>query len=148
MPRQVTINGKTYTEHDLKCPECGAVMVLKPSRFGLFYGCSNWASAHCNGSHGAHPDGSPLGHPADARTKRARMQAHSAFDKLWKSGGMHRKVAYLGLQRIMNMTSKEAHIGRFTAEECEHLLSVLKTKGIEPDENFPIQSGTIPRRCD
>jgi len=38
MPRKVLINDEVVLEHDLTCPECGAPLWLKPSRFGLFYG--------------------------------------------------------------------------------------------------------------
>jgi hypothetical protein len=67
------------------CPECGERMVLRASRYGLFYGCERFPL--CNAAHGAHRDtGKPLGVPADAETKRARIRAHDAFDTLWKTG--------------------------------------------------------------
>ena len=105
---------------DVKCGECGAPMVLRPSRFGLFYGCSTYPI--CKGTHGAHPDGKPLGIPANKATKEARMRAHDAFDKIWQSGMVDRKGAYAMMRRELGFTDDTGHIGRFTIEECERLV--------------------------
>lgn len=43
-----------------------------------FYGCSRFPD--CKATHGAHPNGKPLGHPADTETKRMRMAAHRAAE--------------------------------------------------------------------
>ena len=114
---------------DLKCPEpgCDGELVLKPSKYGQFYGCTNWAKTGCPGAHGAHPDGTPLGIPASKETKQARMKAHAAFDRLWKGRGarMNRHQAYVWMRRAMCMTEAEAHIGRFTIEQCEALCRIL-----------------------
>ena len=91
------------------CAECGAEMRLKPSRFGPFYGCVRWPG--CEGTAGAHPDGRPLGRPADAGTKLARQCAHAAFDALWKGqiAFESRGKAYKWLAEQMGV--KEIHIG-------------------------------------
>ena len=47
----------TVLEHP--CLECGASMMLRESKFGLFYGCSTFPV--CRATHGAHKDGRPLG---------------------------------------------------------------------------------------
>lgn len=117
--------------HDVICPECGAKMVLRETtKFKwnngenrLFYGCSRFPA--CKGTHGAHPGGAPLGTPADAATKQARMRAHAAFDLLWKPIGarLTQDEAYLWMQSKMGMKSSEAHIGKFNAEQCESLIS-------------------------
>jgi len=114
---------------DLTCPECGAPMTLRESRYGLFYGCSKWPE--CRGSHGAHPDGTPLGTPADIRTKKLRMVAHNAFDPLWR--GDHaifdsRGKAYLWMQDVMGMGQHEAHISRFDREDCKKLVEAIWEK--------------------
>ncbi len=109
-----------HREH-LSCPECGAPMVLKPSKFGQFYGCSRWAETKCPGSHGAHANGAPLGTPANRATKDARIRAHEAFDTLWKSGGMSRKAAYQWMRETMDLTKADAHIGQFTEQQCNDL---------------------------
>lgn len=111
---------------ELLCPECGARMVLKPSRYGQFYGCVRWRETGCPGSHGCHPNGTPLGVPADRKTKDARIEAHAAFDTLWKEGGMRRKEAYRWMQQALDLDDDEAHIGNFTAEQCALLIQMVQ----------------------
>jgi len=109
----------------LTCPECGGQMRLKNSKYGKFSGCENYPQ--CQATHGAHPDGRPLGIPANQETKQWRINAHKAFDKLWKcKKGITRKQAYAWLQEKMNLTSDEAHIGKFNIKQCKQLISLIK----------------------
>jgi len=114
------------------CPDCGSRMVLRETqkfRYAnsgeprKFWGCSRFPA--CRATHGAHPDGRPLGIPGDAATKKARMEAHDAFDSLWKSGRMTRHQAYRAMQDLMGMSVNEAHIGRFTREQCSKLVALV-----------------------
>jgi ssDNA-binding Zn-finger/Zn-ribbon topoisomerase 1 len=113
------------------CPDCGSPMVLRETakfryedgRPRPFYGCSAYPA--CFATHGAHPDGRPLGTPGDAATKAARIKAHEAFDRLWKGGRMSRRGAYRFMRDLMGMTDEESHIGRFTAEQCETMIARL-----------------------
>lgn len=107
----------------LTCPECGSPMKLRSSRYGPFYGCT--AYPDCKATHGAHPDGKPLGTPADKPTKAKRIEAHDAFDKLWKENGMTRGDAYRWMQRVLNLSAREAHIGSFDIAMCERLISAV-----------------------
>lgn len=117
---------------DLTCPECSSPMSLKRSRHGVFYGCTSWRRTQCSGSHGAHPDGSPLGIPADAATKAMRREAHRVFDQLWTgpSPMMKRVDAYAWMSRVMGV--RAAHIAEMSAEKCKILIAAvneLKRKG-------------------
>lgn len=94
-------------------------MVLRQSKYGLFYGCVEFPN--CKAAHGAHPDGKPLGTPADQATKKARIRAHDSFDQLWKDKHMTRGEAYVWMQEAMDMTEDEAHIGKFTSDQCDEL---------------------------
>jgi len=128
----------------LDCPDCGAPMELVPSQIQedrWFYRCTTYPD--CRGSHGAHPDGSPLGIPANAETRQYRKLAHAAFDQLWNGDGRicgrrirtNRWDAYLMLQRWMGKSEEDAHISKFTKEECQKLLGILKERfGFEPWE--------------
>ena len=107
------------------CPECGKLMLLRSSKFGLFYGCS--AYPQCKATHGAHKNGEPLGIPADKLTKQARIEAHDAFDQLWKGRYMTRDEAYEWMQEAMEMSEDEAHIGRFDGDQCEDLVYKVET---------------------
>lgn len=110
------------------CPECGADMVLKPSKYGLFYGCSTWPE--CNSTHSAHQaTGEPMGIPADKETKAWRMKAHDAFDKLWKGKNKlvaSRRQAYMAMQEMMEMSAEDAHISRFNVEQCKKLIDKVE----------------------
>lgn len=106
------------------CPECKAEMVLRNSKYGLFYGCSRYPE--CKATHGAHNNsGKPLGIPGDKETKEWRIKAHNVFDSNCKKYGLKRGEAYKLLQTIMGLNSKEAHIGRFNKEQCQLLISKL-----------------------
>jgi ssDNA-binding Zn-finger/Zn-ribbon topoisomerase 1 len=115
----------------LTCPTCGAPMVLRGSKYGLMYGCTKFPV--CKTTHGAHPDGKPLGIPASAEVRAARIRAHTEFDKLWMKNEfqkparpvMKRKEAYAWLRQAMGMTEEEGHIGRFDLEQCERLIALV-----------------------
>lgn len=106
--------------YGITCGDCGAPMVLRRSRFGQFWGCTRWPD--CHGKHGAHPNGSPMGIPGDATTRQARIQAHATFDAAWQSRGLTRTQAYAWLREMTGKSVRAAHISRFTADECRHLV--------------------------
>lgn len=114
----------TPLEHP--CPECGARMVLRDSRFGLFYGCVSYP--RCKATHGAHKaTGRPLGIPADGPTKLERMATHDLFDRLWKGDAprFRRHEAYAWMAARMDLEKDEAHIGRFGVEQCQRLRALV-----------------------
>lgn len=107
----------------IACPDCKAPMVLKEGKHGKFYGCSNFRSTGCKGSHSAHQKtGFPMGTPAKPDVKAARHRAHKVFDEIWTTGRMTRKQAYQWMQKIMNLTKREAHIAAFDISQCEKLI--------------------------
>lgn len=115
------------------CPDCGAKMVLrKTTKFTYadkspryFYGCSNYPK--CKATHGANPDGSPLGIPANDETKKYRILAHNAFDPIWKNRKMKRQDAYKWLTEQLEMKT-QAHIGAMNIEECKKVIEVCRVK--------------------
>lgn len=116
------------------CPECftrhQGILVLRWSdRYGKpFYGCSRWRISGCTGSIGAHPDGRPLGTPADAATKEARIRAHQVFDAWYQGMGMKRGDAYRVMAKMLGLAPEDAHIGSFDLETCEQLVrKVVRT---------------------
>jgi hypothetical protein len=113
---------------DLLCPEkgCDGRLVLRSSKHGLFYGCSRYPT--CKGSHGAHPDGAPLGTPADGETKKARIRAHAFFDRIWKDHaiGKSRDEAYAWLAKTLGVPLGKAHISMMGKDDCEILVEVIK----------------------
>jgi len=109
-------------KHRIACGRCGCPMYLH----GYLYVCSD---SKCRGKHRAHPDGKPTGVPADRETAKARYEAHHAFDALWRCGKVNRQQAYTILKRVMGMTTEEAHIGRFTLDQCRFLIARLRELG-------------------
>ncbi len=123
----------------LICPNCGpefgAVMKLRHRRSdgSPFWGCERFPL--CKATHGAHPDGKPLGIPGTPEVKAARRRAHEAFDRLWKEGGMRRDGAYKWLADAMGLSAEAGHIGAFDVKQCERVvsLSTAKLEGIRTD---------------
>lgn len=127
----VTMDDRRKTEHrapcarkDLKCGECGALMILRKSRkFGTpFYGCSRFPE--CRGTHGAHPDGRPRGIPGDRKTNEARNHAREFVDRLWKRGLMTRNQAHAWMRQTMK--TGDDSFSSFTIEQCEHLVQAMQ----------------------
>lgn len=118
MPRAVSLGGRAYQEHDLECPDCGAVMALRDDGWGVRYRCT---SGGCRGAHGAHPDGSPHGVPADAATRRARSEAHEVFDRTWKIGGLTRSQAYAWMRETVGC----GHVSEMSREQCRALVAAV-----------------------
>jgi ssDNA-binding Zn-finger/Zn-ribbon topoisomerase 1 len=110
----------------IQCPDCDSVMELKESRYGKFWGCTQFPN--CRGSHGAHPHGSPLGVPANAETKAARIQAHAAFDVIWKGGHMKRNDAYIWLSRCLGIERRHCHISSFDKDMCGDVIRVCQSR--------------------
>lgn len=117
---------------DLKCGECGSPMQLvetgkytnKREAVSAFYGCSRYPE--CKGCHGAHPDGSPKGTPANRETRLARIRAHAAFDQIWKQHLVkHRGAAYNWMRSAMGLARGDAHIGMFTKDQCDELIKLV-----------------------
>jgi ssDNA-binding Zn-finger/Zn-ribbon topoisomerase 1 len=93
---------------------------LIESRHGPFYGCTRYPL--CKGAHKAHPNGAPLGIPANAETKAWRVKAHLVFDQIWKEEFLTRDNAYCWMQRALELSEGEAHIGRFDIATCKLLI--------------------------
>lgn len=107
------------------CPECNSNMILRNSKYGLFYGCINFPK--CKSTHGAHNNsGEPLGIPGNEETRKFRIQAHGDFDNLWRKYGYTRKESYKLLQNIMALNSDQAHIAKFNISQCKLLIKKLK----------------------
>ena len=116
-------------EQIVKCPYCLKLAVLVDSikvyrkSYGLIWLCEP-CGAYV-GTHKNSPTHAPLGRLANAELRLWKMRAHAAFDYTWQSGKMSRKQAYAKMAEAMNMTKKEAHIGKFDIEECKKLVDAF-----------------------
>jgi zinc-finger-containing domain len=85
------------------CPLCGAMARLSEGRWGLkAEHCGLWSW-----------NGKPL---VSRETHMARILAHDAFDRLWKSREMSRGEAYRRLQIVMGLGQAECHISLMSAD--------------------------------
>lgn len=121
----------------LTCPECGSAMVLRMSRrySRPFYGCTSFPA--CRSTHGAHPDGAPLGIPADKETKEWRVKAHTVFDPVWgrdddklsqEEKKRRRYTSYRWLAVMLGITDakRHCHIARFNIEQCQKVIEICE----------------------
>lgn len=72
-----------------------------------------------------------MGTLADGNLRHKRILAHKAFDKVQKYYGMDKDSAYLWLQLKLNLGPDEAHIGMFSLEMCDKVISICH-KILEP----------------
>lgn len=95
--------------------------------YGKNYGTNLYVCKPCDARVGTHGKGkTPLGTMANKKLRALRNAAHRGFDPLWKSKRMSRRNAYKWLRDKMDLTSKEAHIGKFNEEQCLQLLKILR----------------------
>jgi ribonuclease HI len=114
---------------DLICPACGSPMVLrettrityKDGRARKFYGCSRWPA--CAETHGADPDGKPLGVPATQEVRTLRHEVHVLATRIWDwDDKAQRKAMYAWLSE----NAPSGHIGAMQREELLALRSRLE----------------------
>jgi hypothetical protein len=118
------------------CPYCGKMSVQvsgreiyphRPDLFSkVFYRC-----APCDAYVGCHPaTDKPMGRLANAELRAAKLNAHRAFDPLWRSGGKTRRSAYTWLSKKLGIPQEECHIGMFDIDTCRKVVSVCNTIGL------------------
>lgn len=132
MRKQHTVHRADITPKSrvVTCAECGSPMVLrwteKYQRW--FYGCSQFPA--CKACHGAHPNGEPLGTPADADGKVWRRKAHAVIDPIWQS--LPERWRSKGRGRVYKWLRdqwpgrKSVHIAGLTAAECQELVGLVE----------------------
>jgi len=98
------------------CPECGKIAVSVETKYGLKNHCKKcdlWSWGN----------NSPL---VNAKTHRARIDAHYAFDKIWQSRFMTRSMAYEWLAKSLGISSKECHMKKMNFEMANKVILVSK----------------------
>lgn len=135
-----------HTELNPICPYCHTHTklvngtIIYPHRYDLrhkqFYLCED-----CNAYVGCHGGTTrPLGVPANAELRKARLDTHNKFDRLWKEENyiprsstantkgsrLSRSSAYILLAAHMNLNTKDTHIGQFNIKQCQQALAFVK----------------------
>lgn len=111
------------------CPYCGkdAIKVtgdhIYPHRKDL-YAKRFFVCDPCDAYVGCHPNGAPLGRLADKALRKAKTEAHAAFDPSWKSGYMSRTKAYRWLADQLGIQARDCHIGQFDVAMCMKVVEV------------------------
>ena len=94
-----------------------------------------WYCPPCKAWVGCHPGThNPLGRLADAELRTAKMNAHSAFDQLWRrkmkregcSKSKARKAGYAWLAEQLGMDRERCHIGMMDVPDCLRVVEVCR----------------------
>lgn len=115
----------------IHCPYCGAKASLRPASavYGTatkvpdsyLYVCDRYP--RCDSYVGAHKrTKEPMGTLANGDLRNKRIQAHKAFDWMWKSGLMTKWQAYKWMQGKLALTDEQAHIAKFSEYMCDRLI--------------------------
>lgn len=115
----------------IHCPYCGAKATLRPSSAvygdaaktdGYLYVCDRYPK--CDSYVGAHKKTKlPMGTLANGDLRNKRIQAHKAFDWMWKSGLMTKWQAYKWMQGKLDLSDEQAHIPMFSEYMCDRLIA-------------------------
>ncbi len=113
----------------MRCPYCGSTVVFrsaegiysKPYDDSLLCVCSRYPE--CDAYVKCHPGTrSPMGQLADKKLRTLRRQAHRSFNKLFESGLMTRKDAYVWLSDRMMLPAGMTHIGELGEYYCGEVI--------------------------
>lgn len=127
---------KTMKKYNLKCPYCGSPAICRPAsmvygadtidRKSYLYVCSRWPA--CDAYVNAHKkDRRPMGTLADSRLRRKRILAHEALKRLQNERHMEKWAAYVWLQAKLGLDESQAHIGMFSEQMCEQVISLCRS---------------------
>ena len=116
----------------IHCPYCRAKATLHPASYvygesaipgNYLYVCDRYPA--CDAYVGAHKKSKlPMGSLANGDLRHKRIEAHKAFNWLWKSGLMTRNQAYIWMQAKLGLNKQQAHIAKFSDYMCEQLISI------------------------
>lgn len=115
----------------IHCPYCGAKASLRPASVvygaatkmtdSYLYVCDRYPK--CDSYVAAHKRTKlPMGTLADGDLRNKRIQAHKAFDWMWKSGLMTKWQAYKWMQGKLALNDEQAHIAKFSEYMCDCLI--------------------------
>jgi len=113
------------------CPYCSRAaclvdgVMIYPHRSDLhdkkFYLCPP-----CDAYVGCHPGTTrPLGRLANTELRAAKIEAHAAFDPLWREvDSRKRSEAHRWLADRLGIPWKECHVGEFDVETCKRVVKI------------------------
>ena len=123
------------------CCECGNEAALTTSQRIYPYRPDLWnrpiwlcnCGAYCGCHRGTER---PLGRPAGPETRKARIEAHAAFDRLWQakmrrdqiSKTKARGAGYLWLAEQLDLDPEDCRIGSMTAAYARRVVALCTRK--------------------
>ena len=132
------------------CPYCGRSAEFLPSSERLYHGrdfgpvyaclpCEAWVGCHRGTTQ-------PLGRLADAALRRAKIEAHDAFDPTWRalharrrasdpdySLGRARASRYRRLAELLGIPPQDCHIGMFDVATCRRVVALCAGGALDAD---------------
>lgn len=81
-----------------------------------------WVCPKCGAYVGSHSDGEPLGELANEELRRARLDAHVAFDRIWREGAISRTDAYEIMALALGIPKEKCHIAMFDLDTCARVV--------------------------
>ena len=126
---------------EVRCPYCGNTAAFLPSSEALYRGRDYgpvYACLPCGAWVGCHPGTrSPLGRLADAELRRAKIDAHAAFDAVWRAYHADRQAedpayprhraratAYRQLSEVLGIDPRDCPIGHFDLQTCQRVVEL------------------------
>lgn len=103
------------------CPDCGKRMFLQKSR--RRYRCEDYPK--CRGSHGAHPDGSPMGIAVPREVRLLRAEVHSRLNANWNYRDRNDRAR---MYDWLRKNSKSGHVAQMNEGELRNLLTKIPVR--------------------
>jgi len=69
-----------------------------------------------------------MGTLAGPELRKARQEAHKAFDAIWIFGKVGRREAYAWLAEKMGIEIDDCHIGGFGLAQCAQVLTICEER--------------------
>lgn len=121
------------TNNKVICPSCGIPMVLKQTtkykykngNSRKFYGCQNWPNCDC--THGAHPDGRPMGFPVTKEVRELRQLVHRQLEERWGEWRTMHPKRKKKMYDWLKKHTKSGHIGKMGKQELLDLLDKINS---------------------
>lgn len=116
----------------LTCPDCGARLILKEGKFGIFYGCERYHETGCRGAHNCRLPGVPAGIPANTETRALRKQVLNALEDLStpkgnpNEGSPSSRYDWDWLSENLHLTRQEMQVASLDKDGCLKILKAIK----------------------
>lgn len=122
-------------KYRISCPYCGSPALCWPA--GMVHGSSTQEKGRylyvcsrfpeCDAYVAAHKkDKSPMGTLANGDLRHKRILAHRALKELQSFRHMEKWAAYLWLQGKLGLNEEQAHIGLFSGQMCDRVVSLCR----------------------